>query len=265
MSHCRPNLIAVVVALTCAKLAMAQSGQPPPAGVGNSADNGTDPTKLSSTIAVQHEHLALREGARSDTMKLTYTLPLGEQRNASVRFRVPIARVETPGLGDHTGLGDASIQFSRVFGLTSAHGFVAQGEWVFDTARRAELGSGKSVLKGTLVWALFLEGGNIFAPAVVHSQSVAGRANRARVNTTTLDFYCVPKLADAQTFVTIDPALSFDWENGKHYPSLAVTVGRALGPALGGNAQVFVKPTVFAGGERPGDWGLEVGVKVIGF
>ncbi len=270
MNHVQTRLIAAVAA-TFTHLAMAQgpaqtaSDQPAPAEASNSADNGTDPTKMSSTIAVQHEHLALRNGARSDTMKLSYTLPLGEQRKASVRFRVPIARVEGPGLGDHTGVGDASIQFSRVFGLTSAHGFVAQGEWVFDTARRAELGSGKSVLKGTLVWALFLQSGDIFAPAMVHSQSVAGRASRARVNTTTLDFYYVPKLADAKTFVTIDPALSFDWESGKRYPSLAVTVGRALGPALGGNAQVFVKPTAFAGGERPGNWGIEVGVKVIGF
>jgi hypothetical protein len=44
-----------------------------------------------------------------------------------------------------------------------------------------------------------------------------------------------------------------------------VTVGRSLGPALGGNSQVFIKPTVFAGGDRPGKWGVEVGYKVIGF
>lgn len=255
----------VFAALTSwASLSMAQAQQPtiPPAAA---PDNGTDPTKLSSSAALQHEHTALRGGASSDTMKLSYTMPLGEKRNHSLRFRLPITRLDAAGVSNSFGIGDASVQLTHVFGLTSAHGFVAQGEWVFDTARRAELGTGKSVLKGTLVYAMFLEGGDIFAPSVVHSRSVAGHANRQAVNTTTLDFYYVPKLADANTFVTLDPALSFDWKNGKRYPSLAVTVGRALGPALGGSAQAFVKPSVFGGGERPANWGFEVGLKVIGF
>jgi hypothetical protein len=32
-----------------------------------------------------------------------------------------------------------------------------------------------------------------------------------------------------------------------------------------GNGIVSVKPTLFAGGDRRGKWGIEVGFKVIGF
>jgi hypothetical protein len=47
--------------------------------------------------------------------------------------------------------------------------------------------------------------------------------------------------------------------------SLRVTAGRVIGAAFGGNAIVFVKPSVFAGRDRPSSWGLEVGLKLIGF
>ncbi len=267
MVHQKHLIIAALTFFAGHTVAQAQGSQKPMASFETEtpADNGTDPTKMSSTVAVQSEHTALRGGDSLSTMKLSYSVPLGEKRNTSLRLRLPISRVDAPGVSNNFGLGDASVQLTRVFGLTADHGYVVQGEWVFDTARRAELGTGKSVIKGTLVYVMFLDGGQIFAPALVHSRSVAGHANRTPVNATTFDFYYVPKLADTKTFVTLDPALSFDWENGKRYPSLAVTVGRALGPALGGNTQVFVKPTVFAGRDRPGNWGLEVGFKVIGF
>ena len=36
-------------------------------------------------------------------------------------------------------------------------------------------------------------------------------------------------------------------------------------PQLGGNGILFAKPSMYAGSDRPGSWGLEVGYKVIGF
>jgi hypothetical protein len=65
--------------------------------------------------------------------------------------------------------------------------------------------------------------------------------------------------------VTFDPSLNFDWENDKRFAGLAVTMGRVTGPAFGGNGILFVKPSVFVGGDRPSSWGVEVGFKVLGF
>jgi hypothetical protein len=42
-------------------------------------------------------------------------------------------------------------------------------------------------------------------------------------------------------------------------------MGRVTGPAFGGNGILFVKPSVFVGGDRPSSWGVEVGFKVLGF
>ena len=80
-----------------------------------------------------------------------------------------------------------------------------------------------------------------------------------------MDFYFVPKLKDPRNLITVDPSINRDWKSEKTFLGLAVTYGRVLGPAFGGRGIITVKPTVFAGGDRPGDWGLEVGYRVIGF
>ena len=137
------------------------------------------------------------------------------------------------------------MQVAQVFGLTRKHGFVAQGEIIFDTVSRPELGTGKNVFKGTFIYALFLKNGGVFAPAFVQSNSLSGDKLRSDVNMTTFDFYYVPKFTDPRNLMTIDPAFNFDWENNKKFASLAVTMGRVIGPAFGGNGILFIKPSLF--------------------
>ena len=250
----------VILAATSAFLLAAASG----AHGEEAANNGTDPTKLTTQAQVTWERLDLNGGFRSDTLKLNYTLPFGEKSDWNVRYRVPIASVDVLG-NDSYGLGDVSVQVGHVFGLSRQGGWVAQGEMILDTASRDELGTGKNVLKGTLIKAWFLENGAIFAPALVHSESLWGDDDRRDVRSTTVDFYYVPKLKDSRNLLTFDPSINQDWENDRTFLGLAVTYGRVVGPAFGGTGIVTIKPSVFAGDGRPGDWGLEVGYKVLGF
>jgi hypothetical protein len=247
------------IALLASGLALAQEESAAPAAV----DNGTDPTKLLTVAEAKYEYLDLNAGFGSSTLRLSYTQPFGKGRY-SYRLRLPVAAVDVFG-NDNYDIGDASIQLQHVFGLTKKQAFVIQGEMVFDTAARPELGTGQNVFKGTLIYAKFLKGGNIFAPAIVQSNSLWGEDNRADVNFTTFDFYYVPKLSNPKNLITYDPALNFDWENDTQFASLAITFGRVLGPQLGGNGVVFFKPSVFAGSDRPSSWGVEVGYKVLGF
>jgi len=227
-------------------------------------DNGTDPSRFSTAAAIQYEHIDLLHGFNSDTLNFTYWQPFGEKKNFNLRARLPVVRVDVLG-NDNYDVGDFSLKLNHVYTLTRQYAIVLAGEMTFDTAQRAELGTGKNVFKGSFIYAKFLANGAIFAPAVVQSNSVWGDNARADVNNTVFDFYYVPKLRDPKNFITVDPALSFDWQADKKFASLAVTMGRSIGPAFGGNSQVFIKPTLFAGGERPGNWGVELGYKVIGF
>lgn len=227
-------------------------------------DNGTDPSKLNTIAEAKYEYLDLQGGFSSGTLRLSYTTPLDEAQRYALRIRVPVTYVDA--LGDNSyDLGDASLEVSHVFGLTKQHAFVAKGELIFDTAGRSELGTGQNVFKGTFIYAKFLQSGSIFAPALVQSNSLWGDDARSKVNVTTFDFYYVPKLKDPRNLITYDPSLTFDWENDKQFAGLAITFGRVIGPQFGGNGIVFVKPSLFAGADRPGSWGVEVGYKVIGF
>jgi hypothetical protein len=228
------------------------------------ADNGTNPTRLSRQVQATYEYTDLRGGFESSLLRLNYTHAFGADQDYSLRFRVPVASSNVFG-SEAYRLGDASVQLTHVFGVTRARGLVLQGEMSFDTADRPELGTGQNVFKGTFIYALFRKSGDIFAPALVHSESLWGDDDRADVQVTTVDLYYVPKLANPRNLITYDPFITHDWETDADYGGLAVTFGRVVGPMLGGNGIVTVKPTYYLGADRPGTWGVELGFKVIGF
>ena len=223
-------------------------------------DNGTDPTKQTQAVTLAYEHLDLRDGFYRGTFKPQYKLPLGPR--TSVTLLVPFVSTDIAGNEDYD-LGDASLKLSHVYKLTRDHGIVLQAEVVFDTAARDELGAQANVFKGTVIYAKFLASGAIFAPAFGFNDSFGPDGNPVR--SFVADFYYVPKLSDRRYYMTIDPTLTLDRENDAKFASLAVTLGRVIGPAFGGSSQVYVKPGVFVGGDRPADWGIEIGYKVIGF
>lgn len=179
-------------------------------------------------------------------------------------FEVPFAAVDVLG-NDKMGLSDVSVKMTRVLEVNRKYGLVMSGKVAFDTADRLELGTGKTVFEGTFIYAKFLKGGHIFAPALVHKISVAGSDRRADVSLTTLDLYYVPRLKDPKMFITVDPALNYDWVNNATFGALAVTFGRSIGPMFGGIGQVTLKPTILVGGDRPANWGMKVGFKVVNF
>jgi hypothetical protein len=102
-----------------------------------------------------------------------------------------------------------------------------------------------------------------FAPAFGFNDSFG--PDGLPVRSFVADFYYVPKLKDPRYYMTIDPTLTLDRENDTDFASLAITLGRVIGPAFGGSSQVYMKPGVFVGGDRPADWGIEIGYKIIGF
>jgi hypothetical protein len=225
-------------------------------------DNGTDPSRVSSTASVYWERVDLRGSSNSDTLMFQYITPLSPQ--TKLTFKLPLVRNDTLGNTAY-GRGDGALALTHVYTRTKTHGIVLIGELAFNSAGRDELGSGKHVFKGTYIHARFLQDGSIVAPALVHSISVGGDGAREKVNRTVFDFYYVPKLADPKVFMTFDPALNYDWEADKSFAGLAVTVGYLTGPAFGGRSQVYIKPAIFGGADRPYDWAFQIGYKVIGF
>jgi hypothetical protein len=229
-------------------------------------NDGTDPTSPVRFAKISYEHLDLSlpeslPGNNSNTFALEFQQPFGR---TAVKFKLPITSLDA--LGDSSfGLGDVSAKVSHVASVTKTHGIVLGAEMIFNTASRPELGTGKTVFKPSFIYAFFLKGGHIFAPAFVHSVSIAGDANRANVNATTIDFYFVPKLANPKFYMTLDPAITQDWESDTFYSINAVTIGYTVGPMLGGKGQVFIKPSFGIGGAKPTGWGIQAGFQLINF
>ncbi|WP_282129869.1 hypothetical protein, partial [Roseobacter litoralis] len=83
------------------------------------------------------------------------------------------------------------------------------------------------------------------------------------INKSTVDFDYLPKLANPPFFMTFDPALSYRWEMDNRFTSLLVALGMRTGEALRRASQVFIKPGIYAGGNRPVDFSLQVGYNVL--
>ena len=121
-------------------------------------------------------------------------------------------------------------------------------------------------METSLFYAWFLGNGSIFAPAWVQTFGLeGGNADGVNVNVTTIDFYYVPKLKNPKFYMTFDPAVIHDWESGDTFGSLQITFGMMTGRMFGGDSQVFIKPGILVGGDKPADWSVQAGFKVLNF
>jgi len=252
------SFLASLIALTATQQALAQDADT------QQENNGTDPTRLTTTAEVFYEYGDLRQDFQSHTVTFGLTVPIGSQKRTSIRIRAPLASVDVAG-DNNLGMGDLSLRVVTVPVVTRSYGIALTGEIIFDTASRPELGSGKTIVKPTFIYAKFLRNRAIFAPSVVHSQSIAGKDSRKTVSVTTIDLYYVPHFKNRNIFMTLDPAMNFDWKANKEYPSLSVTAGTKIGHAFGGSLQIYAKPTVLFGNDRPANWKIEAGLKVLNF
>jgi len=268
----RSNPVAALTRLTTPSVSLASveysdpqtASLSPPTAAPERVNDGTDPTRLTTLAGIDIEHLDLRNGFNSETLTLGLNIPLGEAKRSSIRMEVPFAAVDALG-NESMGLSDVSVKLTRVLEVNRKYGIVVSGKVAFDTADRLELGNGKMVVEGAFVYANFLKGGHIFAPALVHKISVAGSDRRADVSLTTIDLYYVPRLKNPKMFMTIDPALNHDWVNDATFGALAVTFGRSVGKVFGGIGQVTLRPSILVGGNRPANWGIKVGFRVVNF
>jgi hypothetical protein len=227
-------------------------------------DDGTDPTRISTSFSISYEGISLPDAGDLGTLFLKYGTPISADRRTGLNLKLPIVSYS---LGeDGFGLGDFSIKLSRVATITPRYGIVLGAEAVLDTADAPERGFGVDVLKLSAIYAAFLKDGAIFAPSFLQTFSVGSPdTGRKDVNLTTIDFYYVPRLANPKAYMTLDPAILYDWETEELSAALSVTYGQSVDLGLPGNESFFIKPSTGIGANRAADLGLEVGFKIVGF
>lgn len=257
--------LAVAVGLTClSSRAEAQEGSylgQVPQKV-EEINNGTNPTLLTTQAGIQYQFNQITDDLDSGLWEAFYTQPFGDGSKA-LRFTLPYAN--SP-LDSGYDFGDFSVTYIDVFYLTEKNGAAFTAEFFLDTASRDDTGYGQYAIETSLFYSWFLDNGGIFAPAWVQTFGLEGGNDAGnKLNTTTVDFYYVPKLANPKYYLTFDPAVIHDWEADRTFGSLQVTAGMLTGRAFGGDSQIFIKPGVLFGADAPADWSVQVGFKVLNF
>lgn len=231
-------------------------------------DNGTNPTKLTTQVGLQYQYNKINPDLNNGLLEFFFQQPIGDGSKA-LKLTVPFA--DNPkfslnsDLFEDMSVGDISLTLLNVFHQSAQAGAAYTAELFLDTATNGS-GYGQMALETSLYYAMFLKSGGIFAPAWVQTFGLeGGNSAGQKLNTTTLDFYYVPKLANPNYYLTFDPAIIHDWESDNTFGSLQVTLGMMTGKMFGGDSQIFAKPGVTFGDDSPADWSLQVGFKVLNF
>lgn len=227
-------------------------------------DDGTDPTRISSSISLSYENLGLVNGGTLQNLFLKYGTTISADRRTGLNLKLPIA---SNNLGENGfGLGDFSVKIARVLAIKPTYGIIVGAEAIIDTADAPDRGFGVNVLRLSGAYAFFLKSGAIFAPSLEQAVSIGDPdPGRSDVNLTTIDFYYVPRLPIPGAYMTVDPAVLYNWETDELSGALSVTYGQSVDLGIPGNESFFVKPRIGIGRNRAADYGLEVGFKVVGF
>ncbi|MBL4733657.1 MAG: hypothetical protein JKY82_13895 [Rhizobiaceae bacterium] len=226
-------------------------------------NNGTNPTLLTTISGIQYQHNQINSKLSTGTWEAFVRIPFGVEKRMAFEFTAPYA---SGTLDTSFGGGDIALKFVHVTNIETTWGAAYAAELFLDTAERTDIGYGETVLEFSAFYARFLEDGSIFAPAWVQLVGLEGNnPSGIDINQSTIDFYYVPKLANPNFFMTLDPALTYDWERDTGFASLQVTMGMLTGKAFGGDSQIFIKPGIYAGINRPLDFSFQIGFKVLNF
>jgi len=233
-----------------------------PAGGGDKS--GTDPTLFLRTASFTNEFQGLKNDNYANVTSFKYIEPFADGK-MNLRLTVPLVATDRAGDGDF-GLGDIGLRYNWLAQADKKGAWLLGTELFADSATKDVLGRGKWIVAPIVTKAFFLTKDLIFAPTYQHNISFAGDSDRKRVNESVLDFYFVMTAEDKRSWFIADPTVVVDWENETNIPAtLEVEYGRVVGSLFGGAASLYVRPGVGIGQDRPYDWNIEIGLKVIGF
>jgi hypothetical protein len=226
--------------------------------------SGTDPTKFLRTLGLRNEYQRLPNDKTFNVTTFTYIEPFADGR-MNLRLKAPFAYTDATG-DDEFGLSDLSLRYNWLAYVDATQGLLLGADLTADTASDDVLGRGKWTIGPSVTYAMFLSPTMIFAPAYQHNISFAGDEDRKEVNESVIDFYMVFTAQDKTSWLIVDPTLIVDWETEQNTPlTLEVEYGRNVGSLLGGAFNLYVRPGVGIGQDRPYDWNIEVGCTVVGF
>ncbi len=170
---------------------------------------------------------------------------------------------------DEWGFGDMDFRILTVPYLDMSRKMaIATGLEVFlPTASEDALGSNALSL-GPQVFAVFFKpfGGffDLIAPAYQHKFSVYEESGFNNVHQGLIDLFLLKTFGNKKKWALINPQAVIDYENDREFMLVEAEVGTMLDDILSTKGHsVYVRPSVGIGNDRPYDFSLEAGYKIV--
>jgi hypothetical protein len=165
---------------------------------------------------------------------------------------------------DEFGFGDIDIRLMTIPYMNPKKRLaVALGaEFFFDTASEDALGAGATTVAPLIFVAYFnpFGPGSILVPGYQHKISIDEADGRSKVHQGLIDIFMVKTFSNNKFWGFIDPQILLDYENDIEFMLLELQAGMMVGPK---GHSAYIMPSFGVGGDRPYDFSIEVGYKII--
>ena len=168
---------------------------------------------------------------------------------------------------DESGFGDIDLRFMTIpYMNLKKRSAVALGvEFFLDTASEDALGAGATIVAPLLFYAYFnpFGPGSIIVPGYQHKFGIDEDDGR-EVNEGLIDIFMVKTWGGNQFWGFIDPQILLDYENDIEFMLLEIQAGMMTDKYFGTKGHsAYIMPSFGVGADRPYDFSLEVGYKII--
>lgn len=233
---------------------------------------GTNPMNFTNDARLYNEYRWLNtEGdGGQNLVTAEYRTPFADGK---WQFRAKVRRVDlTADLNnngfddvDEGGFGDTDIRLMTIPYMSMENKLaVATGvEFFFDTASNDALGDGATSIAPFVFLGFFnpIGPGSIFVPGYQHTYSVDEADGRDQVNRGLIDMFLVKTWDENKYWGYVDPQIILDYEHNTEFMLVEIQAGMMLSWADGHS--IWAMPSFGVGSDRPYDFSLEVGYKVV--
>lgn len=228
--------------------------------------SGTNPINFTFDARLYNEYQWLNvdgDGGQNITT-FEFRAPIADgEWQVRAKIRANYLDVNQAGISEF-GFGDMDIRFLTVPIMIPEKKFaLAYGvEFFFPTASHDVLGSNAYTVGPQLFLAFFgvFDFIDLVAPGYQHQFSVYEEDGASDRNLGLIDLFILKTFNNKQQWVMLNPQGIINYETGQEWVQFDVEAGTML-KAKGHSA--YIRPSLGMGGDKPYDWSLEAGYKII--
>jgi hypothetical protein len=230
---------------------------------------GTNPINFTNDFRIYVEHQDLNVGGDSGGQVMTFEFrkPIFEDYQIRTRIRGVSRSIDANEDGipeaNSTAVGDMDVRLLTVPYQKGKNAVAIGLESFWNTASNDLLGDGRWSFGPQIFLArfgLFGIPGTTFAPGYQYVFDVGGEDGRDKIQKSQIDLFFVYIFNEKKNWMTLNPQIVIDHKDDDK--AFAV-FDAELGQMMFAGTSSYIRPGVGIGEDRPLDWNLEPGFKVI--